>query len=80
MASSDLSNSRFLLLTLILAVGVLSYYYYDASTVATSLFTDAERLRDMWATANKTIADLRKEIDDCKAQVSYKVILYFSSI
>jgi len=52
-----------------LAVGVLGYYYYDASAVATSLYSDAERLREMWATANKTIADLRKEIDDCKAQI-----------
>jgi hypothetical protein len=75
--AADVGSSRFLFLTLILAVGVLGYYYFDASAVANTLFIEAERLRVALVTANKTVTDLRRELEDCKAQVSRVLLQVF---
>jgi chromosome segregation ATPase len=67
--AGDAGGNRFLLITLLIATGVLAYYYWDASSSTSALYGDVERLTRSWSAANRTLADLRLELDGCKAQV-----------
>ena len=59
--ASDIGSSRFLFITLLVSVGVLAYYYWDASSAASAMMADVERLTRHWGSANTTIGELKLE-------------------
>ena len=72
---ADAPGSRFLVIVLLCATGVMVYYYWDASSSSTALYVEMEHLTRQWTVANRTIATLRYQLDDCKAQVPLNIQL-----
>ena len=63
------AGGRMLVIVLLCATGVMVYFYWDAASSSTTLYVEMEQLTRQWTAANRTLATLRYQLDDCKAQV-----------
>ena len=69
--ATDSAGNRYVVFTLLFFTGVLAYFYWQASASATVLYVEIEERTQQWMTANRTVATLRYQLDNCKAQVCY---------
>ena len=72
--AAEAGSSKFLLITLLVAIGVLGYYYWDVSSTTSGLSGEVDRVTRQIAAANKSIADIKLELVGCKAQVNTNFI------
>jgi len=69
--ATDSAGNRYVVFALLFFTGVLAYFYWQASASATVLYVEIEERTQQWMTANRTVATLRYQLDNCKAQVCY---------
>jgi len=63
-------TGRCLLYVLLVVTGMVVYLYWNATSYGLALSVEVRELRRQWTDANRTVATLSYQLQNCKAQVT----------